>query len=376
MVTLIFQAIPGVNALTVGFGYLITILVVAASCGLAESIITSVAATICFSYFFLPPVRTLAIADPENWVALFTFLISSLIASQLSDRARRRTVEARSRQVEMERLYALSRAIMLMDGNQPVGARLAEELARICEIPAVGIYDRSSEAFYYGGRTEISFDAVARLKETAVIGSQSKDEQTGTLFAPMSLGGQCIGSLAIQGGELSDTALHALLNLMAISLENARSREIAVRAQAARQSEEFKSTLLDGLAHEFKTPLTSIKAATTALLASSVPDSAAQHELLTIVDQEAERLSRLVTEATRVARIEAGKIHMNREWHLVDGLIQTVLAQMELQCDGRPLDVSVAPDLPALFVDADLIHLALRQLIDNALKYSPGKSAI
>jgi len=376
LVTLIFQAIPGVNALTVGFGYLITILVVAASCGLLESIITSLAATICFSYFFLPPVRTLAIADPENWVALFTFLISSLIASQLSDRARRRTVEARSRQVEMERLYALSRAIMLMDGNQPVGARLAEELARICEIPAVGIYDRSSEAFYYGGRTEISFDAVARLKETAVIGSQSKDEQTGTLFAPMSLGGQCIGSLAIQGGELSDTALHALLNLMAISLENARSREIAVRAQAARQSEEFKSTLLDGLAHEFKTPLTSIRAATTALLASSVSDVEQRHELLTIVDQEAERLSRLVTEATHLARIEAGKIQLNRQLRSVNSLVQSTLEEIESRLDGRPIEVSIASELPQVLVDFDLMQLAIRQLLDNAVKYSPPQSPI
>ena len=87
---------------------------------------------------------------------------------------------------------------------------------------------------------------------------------------PITLGGHCIGSVAIQAGILSDPALHALPNLIAITLENARSRDIATRAQAARQSEEFKSTLLDGLAHEFKTPLTSIKAATSALLAANV----------------------------------------------------------------------------------------------------------
>jgi two-component system sensor histidine kinase KdpD len=376
LVTAVFQAITAVNALTVGFGYLITILVVAASCGLAESVITSVTATICFSYFFLPPIGTLAIADPENWVALFTFLISSLIASQLSDRAKRRTIEARSRQVEMERLYALSRAIMLMDGNQPFGAHLAQELARICEIPAVAIYDRSSEAFYYGGRNEVSEDAGSKLKETALIGSQSKDEQTGTLFAPMSLGGQCIGSLAIQGGELSDTALHALLNLMAISLENARSREIAVRAQAARQSEEFKSTLLDGLAHEFKTPLTSIKAAATALLASNVSDAGQRHELLTIVDQEAERLSRLVTEATHLARIEAGKIQLNRQLQSVNSLVQSALEEIEAHRDGRKIEVSIASGLPQVLVDFDLMQLAIRQLLDNAVKYSPPQSPI
>ena len=216
----------------------------------------------------------------------------------------------------------------------------------------------------------------ARLRQIAQTGSPSKDDRTGTIFAPINLGGNSIGSIAIRGAELSNTALHALLNLIAISLENARSREIVTRAQAAQESEEFKSTLLDGLAHEFKTPLTSIKAATTALLASNVSDAAQQQELLTVVDQEAERLSRLVTEATRVARIEAGKIHLNREWHSVDILIQTVLAQMEPQCDGRRLDVSIAPNLGTVLVDADLIQLALRQLIDNALKYSPRKSAI
>ena len=118
------------------------------------------------------------------------------------------------------------------------------------------------------------------------------------LFAALRLGENITGSVAMRGAELSDTAFHALLNLIAITLENARSREIVTRAQAAQQSEEFKSTLLDGLAHEFETQLTSIKAATTALLASNVSDAVQQSELLTIIDQEAGRLSRLVTEAT------------------------------------------------------------------------------
>src|SRR6266446_5958890 len=165
-------------------------------------------------------------------------------------------------------------------------------------------------------------------------------------------------------------------NLDAIALESARSREIATRAQAAQQSQEFKSALLDGLAHEFKTPLTSIRAAATALLASNVSEAAQQHELLTIVDQEAERLSRLVTEATHFARIEAGKVQVHRKWHSVEDLIERVLRQSEPQRDGRQVDVSIAPDLPRALVDPDLMQLALRQLVDNALKYSPRKSAI
>jgi two-component system sensor histidine kinase KdpD len=374
-ITIVFRMFAIVNATTVGFTYLITILLIAASWGIVESVLASILATVCFNYFFLPPVGTWAIADPENWVALFTFLVSSLIASELSNRAKRRTAEAHTRQVEMERLYALSRATMMMDGSEPIGDQIARELARICEIPAVVIYDRATDKIHRGGARDLP-DVESRLKETALTGIQSKNEASRTLLAPISLGGQSTGSVAIEGGELSNTALHALLNLVAITFENARSRDIATRAQAARQSEEFKSTLLDGLAHEFKTPLTSIKAATTALLASNVSDAAQRHELLTIVDQEAERLSRLVTEATRVARIEAGKIQVNREWHTVGRLIENVLAQTELQRDDRPVDLAIAPDLPPALFDAELMQLALRQLVDNALKYSPQKSAI
>ena len=209
-----------VNATTVGFAYLITILLLAASWGLGASVVASILATVCFNYFFLPPIGKWAIADPENWVALFTFLISSLIASELSDRARRRTAEANAGKIEMERLYALSRAMMLIDGSEPIGDQIAKELARICEIPAVAIYDSAGGKIHRAGIAGMP-GVDARLTETALSGAQSKDEETRTLFASISLGGQSIGSVAIRGGELSDTALHAVLNLTAISLDNA-----------------------------------------------------------------------------------------------------------------------------------------------------------
>jgi two-component system, OmpR family, sensor histidine kinase KdpD len=374
-VTLVFRTFSIVNATTVGFAYLISILLVAAWWGITEAVAASIVATICFNFFFLPPVGTWHIKDPENWVALFAFLISSLIASELSNRAKRRTAEANTRKIEMERLYELSRAILAIEGSESIGNRIATELARICEIPAVAIYDRSSDLIYRGGTSDLS-EVDSSLKETARTGSPLTDDRTRTIVAALSLRGISTGSVALRGAELSDTALNALLNLIAITLENARNREMITTARAARQSEEFKSTLLDGLAHEFKTPLTSIKAATTALIASNVSDAAQREELLTVVDQEAERLSRLVTEATRVARIEAGSIHLNRDWHSSQALIQASLAQMEVQFDGRPLNVSIPDNLPQVFVDAELIQLAFRQLIDNALKYSPRRSSI
>src|SRR5438876_12196416 len=188
LVTVIFKEIAGINATTVGLAYLITILMIAASWGIAESVLASVIATFCFNYFFLPPVGTWAISDPENLVALFAFLISSLIASDLSNRARRRTAEASTRRIEMERLYALSRSIMVMNGEQPIGGKIADELARICEIPTVAIYDRIGDIVYRSGLDGIPV-LESRLKKAAMNARPPEDEQTGAVFAPISLAG-------------------------------------------------------------------------------------------------------------------------------------------------------------------------------------------
>lgn len=102
-ITFVFFRQIHVNSTTAGFFYLVAILMIATTWGLVESTIASVAAMLCFNYFFLPPIGTFTIADPQNWVALFAFLATSLTASQLSARAKRHTKEALDRQHEIER---------------------------------------------------------------------------------------------------------------------------------------------------------------------------------------------------------------------------------------------------------------------------------
>src|SRR5215471_5059160 len=182
LVTLVFGTIALVNATTVGFAYLITVLLIAASWGLVESVLSSILAALCFSYYFLPPFG-FAIAAPEDWIALAAFLLSSLVASNLSSRARRRTDEANARQAEMEKLYALSRAIMLMGGDQPIGYQLAREVVQICQIPAVAIYDRAADMVYGSGETAMEMDD--RLKNSSLTGTQFTDGKTGTSFVPI-----------------------------------------------------------------------------------------------------------------------------------------------------------------------------------------------
>jgi len=370
--TWILMVLP-VNALTAGMMYLVAILLVGASIGLAASLAASITATACLNYFFLPPVGAFTIADTQNWIALFAFLVTSLVASQLSDREKRQALEAGNKQSEMERLYALSRATMLTEGTQPVAKQIAAELARIYEIPSVALYDRSHDQVYCAGPEDIP--GVHDLLRDAAL-TESTSQTDDVLITTVALGGHAIGSLALKRAPISDAALHALLNLVAINLENARSRELATRAEVARSSEQFKSILLDGLAHEFKTPLTSIKAATTSLLSSTVSDPGQREEMLTIIDEEADRLTSLVSEALHLARIEAGKIHLQKEHQSVETLIGDSIRQLEPEKNGRVVDVEIARDLPDIALDGELMLLALRQLLDNALKYSPKGSPI
>lgn len=372
-ITFLCSRVIPVNALTAGFAYLLGILGIAATWGLIESIIASLAAMLCFNFFFLPPVGMFTIADPQNWVALIAFLATALVASHLSDREKKQAAEATEHQKETEQLYALSRAILLTDPSQSVGSQAARHISEIFDCPGVALYDAKTSEVFRGGADDLP-GIEAKLKQVAVQGSNLVEPPL--FVAAILLGGQPTGSLALKGSCLSDGALQALLNLVAIALERVRTEEAANRADAARQSEEFKSTLLDAIAHEFKTPLTSIKAASTSLLADSPGLTPPSREMVSIIDEETDRMNRLVTEAVRMSQIDAGKLRLERESLDVAALLNRVMEQFEAHCAGRRARVQTGPNLPRISADPELLSLALRQLVDNALKYSPPGSPI
>jgi len=365
-----------VNASTAGFFYLLAILFIATRIGIVESTVASVAAMFCFNFFFLPPVGTLTISDPQNWIALFTFLVTSLTASQLSARAQRRAQEALDRQSEMERLYSLSRALLLADVTQPMPNQIVKQIAQTFEFSSVALYVRASGEVFRAGLSGVQ-DIDVKMREAAVRSTVVRDDTTGLIVTPIRLGGEPIGSLALSEGALSDAALQSLLNLVAIGLERANSQNAVNRAEVARQSEELKSTLLDAIAHEFKTPLTSIKAVTTNLLSESPGELPEQNrELISIADEAADRLSNLVTDAIELARIEGGTFRLNLGVYFVSALVQGGIRRIKALTDDRKIDVVIPDDIPAVRVDAELIQMTIAHLLHNALKYSPRESAI
>jgi len=364
-----------VNATTAGFAYLVAILFGATFWGLIEATFGSIVAVLCFNYFFLPPVGTFTISDPQNWVALFALLITSITASRLSTRVRTQAIEAQERQQEMEQLYALSRSILLIDSTQSVPRQVVNHVAQAFAAPAVVLYDHAAGETFRAGPEEFS-GTEEQLRLAASQGTQLHQPGERLWITAVRLGAQPVGALGIDGVDLSDSAVQSLTNLVAIGLERARAQEASSRAEAARQSDELKSTLLDAIAHEFKTPLTTIKASTTALLSAKPPKPEQQREYVVLMDEEADRLSGLVSEAIQMARIEAGQVRLQLEETQVAELLESILGKMKSVVAERQVEIETQPDLPPVVVDREMMEMTFRQLIDNAVKYSPPGTPI
>lgn len=369
---LYFLCIP-VKPTTVALSYLVAILFIATGWGIAEATVASILAFACFNVFFLPPVGTWTIADPQDWIALIAFLLTAIVASQLSGRARQRAIDTLARQTDLERLYALSRALLLSESGAAIPEVLARQIADTFHQSAVALYDHRTAVISRGGPVDFPPDLDDRLRDVVRRGV-SIGEASGAIVTAIRLGGEPIGSMALAGAPLSDTVVQSVANLAAIALERAREQEAAARADAARRSGELRAAVLDAVAHDFKTPLTSIKAAASDLLAA-VPSEARERELVQIVDEESDRLQTLVSDAVQMLKIDAGDFTLHRERHDVARLVDGLLEQLSARLDGHVVSTAVGPDVT---VDADggLLRLALRQLLDNAAKYAPPGSRI
>jgi two-component system sensor histidine kinase KdpD len=368
----LYRTLLPVNNTTVALTLLLAILGMSAGWGLAEATVASLAAVVGFNYWFLPPVGTLTIQDPQNWVALLAFLVTAVTASQLSAHGRRRAAEAEARRLEIERLYALVQAMMLSGSARKTIREFVSKVVQVFGCGAAAFYYRpTDEIFRSGAESQPVSDHDLRV--AAEIDDVSIDSQRSLATAPVRLGGRPLGSMALIGPLPSEQSVRAIMHLMAITIEKARALEDASHAEAARQSEVLKSALLDSLAHDIKTPLTSIKAAVTSLLGGA---AGAESELLTIIDEEADRLNQLAAEVIEMARIEAGKLHLEKRAVAVAEIIDSALSELAPALKGRTVTVNVPEGFPAAEADPEFVQQVVKQFVENALKYSPEGSPL
>jgi len=369
-ITLGYSRVIHVNQTTVALSFLLAILAVSAVWGMVVPVVMSVAAMLLFNYFFLPPIGTFTIADPQNWVALFAFLFTSIMGSQLSARIRKEANAAHGRRRELERLYAFSQKL-LGEGNviQLMNA-IPNFLVDTFEAGAAELFVPQKDKFYRSGYGAAQIDE-EQMKAAFLRDETVSDNLQGLYFLPIRMGVKPIGSLGISGARLSRQTLDAISSLVAIAMERARAVEQIGETEAERQGERLKSALLDSIAHDFRTPLTAIKAAATDLLASSSTQNHQQHELLTIINEECDRLNHLVEEAAEMARLEAGELQLHLKPLSVAEIIDAAVQHLRKSLGDRQIIVKVGPQVPQVRADLDRTKDILVQLIDNAHLYSP-----
>jgi len=369
-ITLGYSRVIHVNQTTVALSFLLAILAVSTVWGMVVSVVMSVASMLLFNYFFLPPIGTFTIADPQNWVALFAFLFTSIMGSQLSARIRKEANAAHGRRREVERLYAFSQKL-LGEGNviQLMNA-IPNFLVDTFEAGATELFVPQKDKFYRSGYGAAQIDE-EQMKAAFLRDETVSDNLQGLYFLPIRMGVKPIGSLGISGARLSRQTLDAISSLVAIAMERARAVEQIGETEAERQGERLKSALLDSIAHDFRTPLTAIKAAATDLLASSSTQNHQQHELLTIINEECDRLNHLVEEAAEMARLEAGELQLHLQPLSVAETIDAAVQHLRKSLGDRQIIVKVGPEVPQVRADFDRTKDILVQLIDNAHLYSP-----
>jgi two-component system sensor histidine kinase KdpD len=375
LIVLFYHAVPTVSHTTVALTFLIGILIVSANWGLRPAIFMALVAALAFNYGFLPPRGKFTIADPENWVTLFAFLLTATIASQLAERARREAQGANERRREAERLYKFSQELLSSDNVAELLNAIPQYIVDCLGVKAAAIALPNRTDIY---RSSAAIHDLERhdLQLVCMRGEPMTDPEKKAVFIPLRMGVRVVGSLGISGAVLSRETLEAMSSLIAIAIERAGAIEKLGRTEAARESEQLRSALLDSVTHEFRTPLTAIKASATSLLSNPTLDAAQRLELLTVINEESDRLNRLVGEAAEMAQLDANQFELQLQAQPIQQAIKDALEKAKPTLGRHPVDVRLPSDLPSVRMDESRIAEVITQLLENAAKYSPPESPI
>jgi two-component system sensor histidine kinase KdpD len=358
---------------TIVLTYLLAILIASAIWGIGVSVFMSVAAAMCVDYFFLPPVGTFNINDPQDWVALVSFLITAVIGSDLSARARRQAQAATQQRNEVNQLYEFSRRLLSARNPQELVNKIPSQTVELFHARSAALYLSGQPTIFRAGSDHLELED-HRLKLVLTRGQSEANVEYELCFCPVRVGDQIIGSIGISGVILSMQTLEAIATMTAAAIDRAQAIELLGKTEAARESERLKSVLLDAIAHDFKTPLTSIKAAATSLLEDLSFNKRQRGDLLIVIDEECDRINRVIGQAIEMAQLEAGEVKLQPAPHFVSELITAVLEDNESLQTKRSVRTEVPQTNAQVHCDLFWTRKVLGHLIRNADLYSsPGE---
>jgi two-component system sensor histidine kinase KdpD len=362
-----------VNPTAIALVFLIAVLFASAYWGLRYAVVLSIVSTACFNFFFLPPLYTFTIADPQNWIALLAFLVTALVAGNLSERARREAEDAKRRRHEVERLYALSQQLLTTENLVSLLNALPNIVTDTFSVTGAALFVTDRAAVYRSG-PDVDFDEET-LRTVAARGELVMQEEKPS-YVSLRVGVKTVGALAVAGGNLSRESLEAIGSLAGLAIERARAVEQVTLHRAAQESDRLRTALLDSVTHEFRTPLTSIKASVSSLLTTPSLNDDERKELLTVIDEETDRLNRLVGEASEMAQLDSGMVKLDLKPHDISDVIDSALEATRHLLQKHKVEVSIASGLPPVTMDVERIREVITHLLENAGKYSPAGTTV
>jgi two-component system sensor histidine kinase KdpD len=366
--------LPHIDHATVALVMVLVIVGLATTWGRAEALTGAIIGGLGFDYYFLPP-HGFAIAAPEHWIALVAFLTAALVTGQVAARSKQGQLEAVERQLTTEKLYKLVNAMLESRSAGSTMQQLTDALVEIFGADGVALYDRHTGQIVRSGlHANAISDAV--LHETATSGLLVAEANWALSVTPVRHGGELMGSLGIRGARLSAGLLNDVAGRTGLILARQFAIEKTDEADAVRRSEELKSAVLDAMAHEIRNPLNSVKIAVTSLLSGHAGSDLYKSEMLTIINEEVNRMDRFIDDTVQLARLEADDLSLKKEPQSVALLIRIAIEEIGALAGRSPIDVRVSESLPPAECDKDMIVRVLKQLLTNALKYSPKDSPL
>jgi two-component system, OmpR family, sensor histidine kinase KdpD len=250
---------------------------------------------------------------------------------------------------------------------------IPNQIVKSFQARGAALYFQEKQNVYCSGVEVGQFDAI-RLKAAAV--RKNVDHSDGVSFASVHLGSRVVGSFGILESHVSNQTIEAVGTLIASAIDRAQAIELLGKAEAVRESERLKSVLLDAITHDFKTPLTSIKASATSLLEDHKFNKKQRKELLVVIDEECDRINRLIGETAEMARLEAGDVTLQFAPLAVGELISAALSDCEDVQSARPIRVEVNNPQCQVCVDSVWARKVLVHIIRNADLYSSSGEPI